>query len=146
MVKNEVYNSIKTEHVKHGSNGTVIQESSTSHDELLQMFTQLKLENDFLKSKFEELKNPQSEDAECSQQTGISEQDANDVKKLLARIDALNKELLEEKQTRSAAEEALKHLRTMYSEADARAQELSTKLAEGPTFTWTFEYLLISSF
>lgn len=136
MLKSQVQSSTETENIKHGSNGTVIQESGTSHDELLQLVTQLRLENEFLKSQFEGLKNAQSEEDGCDQQTEISRQDG-DVKNLHATIDSLKKELLEEKQTRTAAEEALKHLRTMYSEADARAQELSTKLAEGQTQTFT---------
>jgi hypothetical protein len=43
----------------------------------------------------------------------------------------LNRELNEEKQTRGAAEIALEHLREEYSDTDAKAQELSLKLAEG---------------
>ncbi|KAM7257815.1 hypothetical protein ACFE04_013556 [Oxalis oulophora] len=51
-----------------------------------------------------------------------------DVKHLHEQIESLNKELCEEKQTRIAAEQALKHLQTAHSEADATAQQLSAKL------------------
>ncbi|XP_031404892.1 protein GRIP [Punica granatum] len=131
-VKSQAESSTATEDIEPRSSGPVVQEngSADSHDELFQMVTQLRLENEFLKSQFEGLKNLQQKDAGCSQQTEIDRQDGEDVKQLLERLDSLNKELLEEKQTRAAAEEALKHLRTVYSEADARSQELSTKLAE----------------
>ncbi|KAK4752398.1 hypothetical protein SAY87_021196 [Trapa incisa] len=130
MEKTQNHNSAETHNTTHEGNGSGMEETTISHDELLQMVTQLRLENEFLKSQFESLKNLQSEEAPGKQQKEISRQDGEDAEKLLATIDLLNKELLEEKQTRSAAEEALKHLRTVYSEADARAQELSTKLAE----------------
>lgn len=47
------------------------------------------------------------------------------------KIKSLNRELLEEKQTRGAAEEALKHVQTLYLEDDTKVQELSVKVAEG---------------
>ncbi|KAL0463751.1 UNVERIFIED_CONTAM: protein GRIP [Sesamum latifolium] len=54
----------------------------------------------------------------------------DDVKELRGEIESLKREILEERQTRGAAEEALKHLRAAHSEADMNAQELSAKLAE----------------
>lgn len=105
-------------------------------DQLLQMVMDLKFQNDFLKSQFEGFKNVNSVHSESSIQKGVggSEDGESDiVKELQERIQSLNKEFLEEKQTRIASEEALKHLQTAYSEADAKAQELSEKLAEAET-------------
>ena len=62
---------------------------------------------------------------------GLEDGESDIVKELKEKIQLLNKEFLEEKQTRIASEEALKHLQTAYSEAEAKAQELSEKLAEG---------------
>nr|XP_023929292.1 protein GRIP [Quercus suber]POE89660.1 protein grip [Quercus suber] len=104
-----------------------------SHDQFLQMVTELKFQNEFLKSQFEDLKNSQSECSVSNRQTKANETEggeSEDVKELRQRIESLKRELLEEKQTRNAAEEALKHLTVAYSEADAKAQELSAKLAE----------------
>jgi uncharacterized sporulation protein YeaH/YhbH (DUF444 family) len=125
------------------SNGNILLEnglpdvdpcSGDSHDQLVQMVTELKFQNEFLKCQFEDLKNLQLEEIVSNQQTKASETDggeSEDVKELREKIESLEKELLEEKQTRGAAEEALKHLTSAYSEADAKAQELSAKLAEG---------------
>lgn len=125
------------------SNGNVVVEnglpddvdagSGDTHDQLVQMVTELKFQNEFLKSQFEGLKDLQSECSVSDRQTEASEiegGESEDVKELREMIESLKRELLEEKQTRGAAEEALKHLTTAYSEADAKAQELSANLAE----------------
>ncbi|KAK8484458.1 hypothetical protein V6N12_000475 [Hibiscus sabdariffa] len=107
--------------------------SDDAHDKLLQTVTELKFENEFLKSQLESFKNLQSEHDAPSQQTNVSGKEPEylaDIKELHDRIESLSRELNEEKLTRAAAEEALKHLREVYSEADAKAQELSGKLAE----------------
>ncbi|GJY39361.1 hypothetical protein Tco_0425725 [Tanacetum coccineum] len=54
----------------------------------------------------------------------------NDSKELKDKIEALNEELVIERQTRCAAEATLEHLRAEYIEADAKSQELEAKLAE----------------
>ncbi|GJS25358.1 hypothetical protein Tco_0453990 [Tanacetum coccineum] len=54
----------------------------------------------------------------------------NDSKELKDKIEALNEELVIERQTRGAAEATLEHLRAEYIEADAKSQELEAKLAE----------------
>ena len=98
------------------------------------MVTELKFQSEFLKCQFVGLKNIQLEKSVSNQQTKASETDggeSEDVKELHERIESLEKELLEEKQTRGATEEALKHLTLAYSEADAKSLELSAKLAEG---------------
>ncbi|KAH9612133.1 hypothetical protein KSS87_002613 [Heliosperma pusillum] len=53
-----------------------------------------------------------------------------DVKILQKKIELLDSQLDEEKQTRAAAEQALEYLRQSFSEADARAQDLSLQLAQ----------------
>ncbi|KAJ6736962.1 SYNAPTONEMAL COMPLEX PROTEIN-RELATED [Salix viminalis] len=103
--------------------GNVLEEST--NEQLLQMVIELKFQNEFFKSQFEGLKS-QHEAEENGQESGESV----DVKELHEKIQSLNRELNEEKQTRGAAEIALEHLRGEYSEADAKAQELSLKLAE----------------
>ncbi|XWS33940.1 hypothetical protein CRYUN_Cryun22dG0126100 [Craigia yunnanensis] len=107
--------------------------SDDTHDKLLQTVTELKFENEFLKSQLESFKNFQSEHDGPSQQTNASGQKTGlsaDVNELHETIESLSRELNEEKLARVAAEEALKHLRQLYSEADAESQELSGKLAE----------------
>ncbi|GFY87821.1 golgi-localized GRIP domain-containing protein [Actinidia rufa] len=107
--------------------------TSDSKEHLVQMVVELNFQNEYLKSQFEDMKNLHSESGGFRQQKVTIEQDGGgfeDVKELRAKIEALSRELSEEKQTRGAAEEALKHLRAVYSEADAKAQELSAKLAE----------------
>lgn len=133
------------------SNGNVVVEnglpddvdavSGDTHDQLVQLVTELKFQNEFLKSQFEGLKDLQSECSVSDRQTEASEiegGESEDVKELREMIESLKRELLEEKQTRGAAEEALKHLRMAYSEADAKAQELSANLAEGQILSVRF--------
>ncbi|KAH7849530.1 hypothetical protein Vadar_019165 [Vaccinium darrowii] len=107
--------------------------TSDTQDHLVQMVVDLNFQNEYLKSQFEGLKNLHPESSESSQPKLASERDGGgfeDVKELREKIESLSRELLEEKQTRGAAEEALKHLRAVYSEADAKSQELSAKLVE----------------
>ncbi|XVF18136.1 hypothetical protein REPUB_Repub10bG0186200 [Reevesia pubescens] len=107
--------------------------SDDTHDQLLQTVTELKFENEILKSQLESFKIFQSEHDGPSQQTIASGEETGlsaNVNELHERIESLSRELNEEKQTRLAAEEALKHLREVYLEADAKVQELSHKLDE----------------
>ncbi|XP_031276041.1 protein GRIP isoform X2 [Pistacia vera] len=116
-----------------GSNGSLVKENGThddrndylnvDHDQLLEIVLELKFQNEILKSQFDGL---------CQQREGSVQEsrESVDVKELHERINSLSKELHEEKETRGAAEKALEHLRVAYSEADAKAQEFSTKLAE----------------
>lgn len=133
----------QSSNMNHESNGYLARESglydgilcsSDSHDQLVQMVLELNFQNDYLKSHFEGLKDLHRESSGSYQQTKAIGQEggaSEDVKELHDRIESLNRELLEEKQTRGAAEAALMHLRASHSEADAKAQELSAKLAEG---------------
>ena len=51
--------------------------------------------------------------------------------RLYEKIECLNKEIQEQRKTQKAAENVLEHLWVSYSGADAKVQELSTKLVEG---------------
>ncbi|GAV89471.1 GRIP domain-containing protein, partial [Cephalotus follicularis] len=137
--ENHAEESLKTPSFdsNHNSNGNIenglFEGNECSHcnpDQLLQLVMELKFQNEFLKSQFKGFENLQLEyqQREASEllQSGISE----DVKELHERIEALTGQLYEEKQTRAAAEMALKHLQEAHSEADSRALELSVKLAE----------------
>ncbi|GLT39332.1 hypothetical protein SLA2020_135300 [Shorea laevis] len=107
--------------------------SEDTHDQLLQMVTELKFQNEFLKSQLESLKDHQSEPDVSSQQSKGMGQHSGDsavVKDLHEKIESLSKELHVEKQTRLAAEEALRHLQEAHSEADTKARELAGKLTE----------------
>ncbi|XAR73693.1 hypothetical protein NMG60_11007756 [Bertholletia excelsa] len=116
-------------------NGLHVVNPSTSdnQDQLLEMVVELNFQNEYLKSKLEDLKILHSESCGSNKLQGTTEQasgETEDAKELQKKIESLSRELLEEKQTRGAAEEAMKHLQEVYSEADKKAQELSTKLAE----------------
>ncbi|XP_043712900.1 protein GRIP [Telopea speciosissima] len=104
-----------------------------THDQLVQMVIELNFQNIYLKAHFEGLKSLQLDSGgicgtkiETEQEGSVNE----NVKDLHEKIESLNRELLEQKQAQDAAEDALKHLRASYSEADAKAEELSAKLAE----------------
>ncbi|KAI4314637.1 hypothetical protein L6164_027525 [Bauhinia variegata] len=130
-------------HSKSGSTENLVLENGLSdgnqcpddtHEQLIQMVAELRFQNEFLKSQFEGFSSLYDVHSESNPQKvvgGSEDGESETVKELQGTIESLNKELLEEKQTRSAAEEALKHLQTSYSEADAKAQEISAKLLEG---------------
>ncbi|KAG8660081.1 protein GRIP isoform X1 [Manihot esculenta] len=122
-----------------GSNGNLTKENGlqddtpfteTAHEQLVQMVIELKFQNEFLTSQFEALKNLQSADDKSQHRTEASHQKTGEIEGLQKSIESLSRELHAETQTRGAAEEALKHLREAYSEAEAKAQELSANLAE----------------
>ncbi|XP_023754131.1 protein GRIP [Lactuca sativa] len=112
------------------SNGNPI--SDDTQDHLMQTMAELKFQNEYFKSHFHDLKNLYTDSTGSIQQTKTINQDETheDSKELHDKIESLNKELIEERQTRAAAEAALEHLRIEYSEADAKCQELAAKLAE----------------
>ncbi|XP_057469349.1 protein GRIP-like isoform X1 [Actinidia eriantha] len=143
MLENHAEDGVKPDDqlidTNHGSGENLGKENGlhghpyTSDSNLVQMVVELNFQNEYLKSQFEDLRNLHSESSGSSQQKVAIEEDGGgfeDVKELRAKIESLSRELSEEKQTRGAAEEALKHLRAVYSEADVKAQELSTKLSE----------------
>ncbi|KAK4262008.1 hypothetical protein QN277_027625 [Acacia crassicarpa] len=128
-------------HHNHGSYVNLVLQNGLSDDnssqvdlddQLLQLALELRFQNDFLKSQFEgfnSLNSVRSESSKGRKVGGPEEVQSDIIEELQERIQALNKELLDEKKTRGAAEEALKHLQLAYSEADVKAQELSEKLA-----------------
>ncbi|GFP89927.1 protein grip [Phtheirospermum japonicum] len=107
-------------------------QSDYIHDELVQMVVELSFQNEYMKSQFEGLKN-HILDSDRPDQQKVHNHDGlgcGDVREMRGEIESLKRELLEERQTRAAAEEALKHLRAAHLEADVKAQEFSAKLAE----------------
>lgn len=114
--------------------------STDGHDQLVQTVIELRFQNEYLKSQFEGFKNFESVDRASDEQKKGSEGEAG-VKELQEMVESLNKQLLEEKQTRVAVEEALKHLQVAHLEADAKAQELSVKLVEGQICVCVYSYL-----
>ncbi|KAJ4964098.1 hypothetical protein NE237_024037 [Protea cynaroides] len=104
-----------------------------THDQLLQMVFELNFQNIYLKAHIEGFNGLQWDSGgTCGTkiETGQEGIVTENVKELHEKIESLNRELLEQKQAQDAAEDALKHLHTAYSEAEANAQELSVKLAE----------------
>ncbi|GJZ27257.1 hypothetical protein Tco_0571510 [Tanacetum coccineum] len=87
----------------------------------MQMVVELKFQNEYLKSHFQDLKDVYADSAGSSVQ---AKEVDNDSKELKDKIEALNEELVIERQTRGAAEATLEHLRAEYIEADAKSQEL----------------------
>nr|XP_043631810.1 protein GRIP [Erigeron canadensis] len=101
--------------------------SDNSQDQLMQMVVDLNFQNEYLKSHFHDLKNVHMDSsAKALEQNGTCE----DSKELHEKLEALNRELVIERQTRGAAEAALEHLRAEYTEADSKSQALAAKLAE----------------
>ncbi|RWW49218.1 hypothetical protein BHE74_00044650, partial [Ensete ventricosum] len=104
-----------------------------SIDELRQLVIELSFQNEYLKSEIGDLKlelckpKPLSdEERQSGPHVGSSEQDSS----LHEQIKCLQKEIQAQKETQKAAEDALEHLRMSYSDADGKAQKLTTKLIE----------------
>ncbi|KAK3008457.1 hypothetical protein RJ639_013286 [Escallonia herrerae] len=118
----------------HKENGLCDSNPNTDEShQLVQMVLELKFQNEYLKSQFQDLEKLHIDSGGSYEQRTAIEQDGRaftDANQLHEKLDSMNRELLEERQTRATAEEALKHLRAVYSEADAKAHELSAKLAE----------------
>ncbi|KAG8373606.1 hypothetical protein BUALT_Bualt11G0041800 [Buddleja alternifolia] len=107
--------------------------SAYNSDELVQMVVELNFQNEYMRSQFEGLQNhllDSDQPHERKIQEHGNSQSRDDIRELHGEIESLKKELLEERQTRGAAEQALEHLRAAHSEADAKAQDLSAKLSE----------------
>lgn len=126
--------NIESNHVKQNGIYDGYQHTGDSHDDLEQMLIELNFQNEYLKSQIVGWQNTYTYSDESGQQikTVAHENVASDNSEdLNEKIKSLNRELLEEKQTRGAAEEALKHVQTLYLEDDTKVQELSVKVAEG---------------
>ncbi|GMH24540.1 hypothetical protein Nepgr_026383 [Nepenthes gracilis] len=120
-------------HLKENGFHYVDPNPSDVHDQLVQMIVEMKFQYEYLKSHIKGLQCHHFELSGSSLQTQEVEREGRayeELEELRAKIEVLSKELLEERQTRNAAEEALKHLRSVYTEADAKTQELSVQLAE----------------
>ncbi|XP_010918236.1 protein GRIP [Elaeis guineensis] len=104
-----------------------------THDQLTQMVIELRLQNEYLKAQFGDIKSElfRSNDA-CTQnvENGEDKEVSEQVNHLHEQIKCLNKEIQEHKETQKAADNALEHLRMSYSEADGKVQELTAKLVE----------------
>lgn len=107
--------------------------SNYSYDELVQMVTELNFQNEYMKSQYDGLKNHllDSDKPDPKKVKDCDSGSGDDLRELNGEIESLKREVLEERQTRCAAEEALKHLRAEHLEADTKAQELAAKLDEG---------------
>uniref|UniRef100_A0A7N0V8V6 GRIP domain-containing protein n=2 Tax=Kalanchoe fedtschenkoi TaxID=63787 RepID=A0A7N0V8V6_KALFE len=102
-------------------------------DQLEQMVFELGFQNEYLISQFKSfIAQPASPGGSSRQpeEIELDNQRVREVEELKAKLESLNKDLTDEKKTRGAAEEALKHLQEAYAEADAKAKELSAKLSE----------------
>ncbi|CAL9078809.1 unnamed protein product [Musa textilis] len=104
-----------------------------SIDEFRQLVIELSFQNEYLKSEIGDLKlelcKPKTlsdEERQSGPRVASSEQDSS----LHEQIKCLQEEIQAQKETQMAAEDALEHLRMAYSEADGKAQELTTKLIE----------------
>lgn len=118
-----------------------------SHDHLVQVVMELNYQNEYLKAQFKGLRNQHSglskHPNEIGKEDGASEH-MNKMNELHETMTSLKREIQEHKETQNAAEDALKHLRMQYSEADARAQELSAKLIEGQLGCYPYVDLSVS--
>ncbi|CAH9098437.1 unnamed protein product [Cuscuta epithymum] len=106
--------------------------TSDSNDDFIQMVVELNFQNEYLKYQILGLKHAHSHHIP-SQLNNIVEHEVvsnADTREFHEKMEHLEKQLLEERQTRSAAEEAVKHLQTVYLEADRKVQVLSNTLAE----------------
>lgn len=108
----------------------VIASPDGSHDHLVQMVIELNFQNEYLKAQFEGLRNQHLGFSKQPNEIGLEEGSTECMKELHQKIKSLNTELQEQRETQNAAEDALKHLRLQYSEADIKEQELSAKLIE----------------
>lgn len=106
--------------------------SNYSYDELVQMVTELNFQNEYMKSQYDGLKTHllDSDKPDPKKVKDCDSGSGDDLRELNGEIESLKREVLEERQTRCAAEEALKHLTAEHLEADTKAQELAAKLDE----------------
>ncbi|KAL3838845.1 hypothetical protein ACJIZ3_023436 [Penstemon smallii] len=146
VLENRVEDGVEQENGKldfnNSSDSNLLKENGTydgntdfnsSHDELVQMVVELDFQNEYMKSQFEGLKShtldkPDQQNKDMGNDPLGSNDDV--VGQLREKLESLNRELVEERQTRGAAEQALEHLRVEHSEADLKTHELSAKVAE----------------
>ncbi|KAH0448048.1 hypothetical protein IEQ34_021848 [Dendrobium chrysotoxum] len=126
----ELDNSVNFE--KHNGVDDVIANHNGTYDQLSQIIMELSVQNDYLKAQIEGTKSQALRSVEVAKpNNGSKDDEASEiVRQLQEKINSLNKELQEQRETQKAAENALEHLRAEYSEADGKVQELSLKLIE----------------
>ncbi|XP_028551497.1 protein GRIP [Dendrobium catenatum] len=126
----ELGNSVNFE--KQNGVDDVIANHNGTYDQLSQIIMELSLQNDYLKAQIEGTKSQALRSVEVARpNNGSKDDEASEiVSQLQEKINSLNKELQEQRETQRAAENALEHLRAEYSEADGKVQELSLKLIE----------------
>ncbi|KAL6588259.1 hypothetical protein OROMI_001237 [Orobanche minor] len=107
--------------------------SNCIHDELVQRVIELNFQNEYMKCQYTGLKNYILDSELSDHQKAHNHDDLGcvDVREMREKIESLKRELVEERQTRGAAEEALKHLSAAHSEADMKVQVLSATISEG---------------
>lgn len=128
---------------KENGAGEGIASTDETQDQLAQMVMELSFHNDYLKAQIEGMGDEQIRSVRASSGeigSGQVGDASDDVRLLREQIESLNREIGVQKETQKAAEDALEHLRRSYSEADAKVQELSTKLVEGELLCF---YLLL---
>ncbi|CAA6673255.1 unnamed protein product [Spirodela intermedia] len=105
--------------------------SEDADDEIVQMVAELTFQKEYLKAQFIEL-NESRIGIGIGQGVGVQAGDSRseDLSRLREEIRTLSVEIQERREAQKAAEDALANLRVLYSELDARAEELSAQLAE----------------
>ncbi|KAL6521463.1 hypothetical protein OROGR_018032 [Orobanche gracilis] len=99
--------------------------SNCIHDELVQRVIELNFQNEYMKCQYASLKNHLLDSELSDHQKAHNHDDLGcvDVREMREKIESLKRELVEERQTRGAAEEALKHLSAAHSEADMKISQ-----------------------
>lgn len=118
---------------KQNDNHDGIANNGGTYDQLTQIVMELSLQNDYLKAQIEGTKSQVLRSVEVAKPDngGTDKKASVLMKHLQGKINSLNKEIQDQRETQKAAENALEHLRAEYSEADGKVQELSLKLIEG---------------
>lgn len=115
--------------------------SEDADDEIVQMVAELTFQKEYLKARFIELNDNRigiGIGQGMGEQTGDST--SEDLPRLREEMRSLSVEIQERRETQKAAEDALANLRVLYSELDARAEDLAAQLVEG----WLFLPLYFS--
>ncbi|XP_062102750.1 protein GRIP [Humulus lupulus] len=120
--------TLKRPTLPNGTGNGLSESDSTAHDHLVQTVFELGFQNEYLKSQFQGFADSQS--TPQKDEPGDHHLHRQALVQLQETIESLNAQLSEERLTRVAAEEALKHLQGAHSEADAKALDLSLKLTQ----------------
>ena len=129
--------TLKKPTLPNGNGNGPSESDATAHDHLVQTVFELGLQNEYLKSQFQGFADSQS----TLLKDGPGDHHHQALVQLQETVELLNAQLSEERLTRVAAEEALKHLQVAHSEADAKALDLSLKLTQGLIFFFFYFFL-----